>query len=391
VQEIWFIVNYNLYESKKYFTEKFGQALQRRGIRVKIFDYQLLGEEHLLPQGFHLKPPDLICSFNRAKPNPKTGKFFWEVAKVPYLWLLVDPAYYVKDYFKTDFSMISCVDLGDYELIRQRFGFENVFFFPHAVEKDLAPLEKQERPYDVVFIGTCYDPVNLKEYWKKKYTAPVVTLMEAAIEESLSNSQCPFWKVVEEEVERQKLNLRFEDLQDIVKNVDDYLRGYDRWKLILSIKSAKVHVFGGTCWGEDVKGWPHYFRDCPNVVIHPAIPFKETLEVLKKSKISLNSMPFFKNGTHERIFTGTACGNLVVTTDNLWIREHYSEGEELLLYQPKHWEEIDEKVDYYLNREEERVQIAKKGREKTLQNHTWDHRVAQLLEVIPPLLDRLKR
>jgi spore maturation protein CgeB len=176
-----------------------------------------------------------------------------------------------------------------------------------------------------------------------------------------------------------------------VKNVDDYLRGYDRWKLILSIKSAKVHVFGGTCWGEDVKGWPHYFRDCPNVVIHPAIPFKETLEVLKKSKISLNSMPFFKNGTHERIFTGTACGNLVVTTDNLWIREHYSEGEELLLYQPKHWEEIDEKVDYYLNREEERVQIAKKGREKTLQNHTWDHRVAQLLEVIPPLLDRLKR
>ena len=37
-EKVCFFVNYNQYESKRYFTEKLSQAMNRQGIKTKIFD-----------------------------------------------------------------------------------------------------------------------------------------------------------------------------------------------------------------------------------------------------------------------------------------------------------------------------------------------------------------
>lgn len=388
LNEVWIIVNYNLYESKKHFAEKLSEAFRRYGVGTRIIDLQIQGEQDKLQSYATLKRPSLICSFNKVMPDIQTGKFFWEKYKIPYLFILVDPAYYAQDFFKSHYSMISCVDELDCDFLRENH-YDHVLFLPHAVERELAPAQHQERPYDVVFLGSCYDHLRLREIWKNKYSSSIVELMDKAVEVTLSEKSLPFWKAVAEAIAQRGFILSTEETLELVSNVDNYMRGLDRWELIRSIKDAHVHVFGGTCWGEEVKGWPHYCAGHSNITVHPAIPFTESMEVLKKSKICLNSIPFFKKGTHERIFTGLACGSLPITTDNLWIKENFVEGKEVLLYEPKKWDQINEKVNYYLTHENEREEMVARGREKVMQHHTWDHRVEQLLNEIPPLLDKM--
>lgn len=383
IHEVWFIVNYNLYESKKYFVQKLSEAFRRKGVGTRIIDLQTMIKEERAHA--RLKPPSLICSFNTLLPHERTGKYFFEEKRVPYLFFLLDPAYFVTDYLKSKFSIISCVDQLDCDYLLQG-KFNNVLFFPHAVERELAAKENAERPYDVVFIGTSYDPLKLKESWSQKYSKKVIELMEEAVEVTLTETAIPFWQAVEDLVKQKGMPITQEGLIQIATDVDLYVRGVDRLELIRSIKDATVHVFGGTSWGKRVKGWPQYFANSSNVVVHPAIPFAESMEVLKKSKICLNSMPFFKKGTHERIFTGLACGSLPITTENLWVQEKFIKDKELLLYRPKRWDQVNEQVNYYLAHDKERVEMVSRGREKVMRDHTWDQRADQILEEVPPLI-----
>ncbi len=389
LQTVWIIYNYNLYESKKYFTQKFAEAFECHGVHAKIIDASKATADDS-KNFFQKSSPDLCCSFNRVIRNPN-GKYFWEAHQLPYLSILVDPACYDAELIKVPYSIVSCVDRMDCDYLRSKGG-SNILFLPHAVEKELAAEADQTRPYDVVFIGSSYDPDSLKQFWRKKFSAHLLAICEEAADKTLSEFATPFWLAVDITLNKHGIQLNETERIKIYDQVDQYVRGVDRLELIRSIKNASVHVFGGTCWRENAapRGWGQVLADCPNVTVHPSIPFWETLNILKQSKICLNSMPFFKDGTHERIFTGLACGALVVTTENRWVKENFIDGKELLLYQSKQWDRVNEKVDFYLAHENERLQVVSKGRQKVMQNHTWDQRVEQLLNEFPSILKSFK-
>lgn len=388
IKEILFIVNYNLYESKRYFTEKLIEALKRRGILCHTLDLQWDTPKEWQAKLGSGRKPDLICSFNRAV-YENSGEFFWDRYKVPFLSILVDPALYDINLINSAYSIISCVDRLDCAYIRDR-GFNRVFFWPHAVEAELSPGNK-ERLYDVVALGSSYDPDGLRHSWQQKYPDSFTDIIEGAAQIALADRSIPFWEATDLALKNVKEGIESIDLIKLYTLVDNYIRGMDRVELIRSIKDARVHIFGGTCWREEtpIYGWTHYFGNNPNVTIHPSIPFQETLEVLKQSKICLNSMPFFKDGTHERIFTGLACGCLPITTDNMWVSENFIDGKELILYKPLQWSDVNEKVNYYLANPQEREAIAAAGRRKVIANHTWDNRVEELLASVTPIIKDL--
>jgi len=47
---------------------------------------------------------------------------------------------------------------------------------------------------------------------------------------------------------------------------------------------------------------------------------------------------------------------------------------------------VNDKVNYYLAHEDERGQIAERAREKVMKAHTWDHRVQEMMQVMPAFL-----
>lgn len=391
LKKIAILVNYNLYESKRYFTQKFVEALNRKGVETKIFDYELYEKKAQYLNDLQNFAPDLTCSFNSILPLPD-GRYLWDWLLIPHLSFLVDPAVYYLDMAKSSYSILSCVDRNDCGLVRS-LPFDNVFFFPHAVERELQADPKVDRIYDVVFLGTCNDYESARLDWQARYPAIVNTVLDDAIDLVLSDKFISLTDALVTSLKAHSFTSNELDFSTLFTCLDIYTRGLDRVELIRAIKdpNIRVHIFGEgdthNAWSK--YDWNYYVGSQSNVILHPSVSFPKSLEILKQSKICLNSMPFFKDGTHERIFTGLACGALPVTSASKYIAEEFKHGEDLLMYQPKQWDKAGSAITEFLNDEAKRKKTVENGRKKVMQNHTWDARVDMLLKTLPSIMEKI--
>jgi len=81
-----------------------------------------------------------------------------------------------------------------------------------------------------------------------------------------------------------------------------------------------------------------------------------------------------------RNFEVPACGSFFLTeyADNL--DSYYKIGEEIVCFSGI--KDLEEKIKYYLNHEEERERIARAGYERTLKEHTYEKRFNQMFKVM---------
>lgn len=392
--QIALLTHTNLYESKRYFASMLAKALERAEVKFDLIDGSTIeSQQREFTKASNPALTDFTCSFNSQIPSDD-GRFICDLTGVPHIFFNLDPLFYSRNAFRSKYMIIACVDYFDCEYARSRH-FENVFFWGHAVDRELSPTPNQERPYDVVFVGSCYDHETLRQYWRKSLPAETVKVIEIAIDIVLGDNKTPLFNAVEQALNERGVNPAHDDkIASLAYYVDNYVRGKDRIELIRSIKKAHVHVFGGTAYWrkeEPILDWSHSLAGMKNVTLHPAVSFEESLTIIKQSKICLNSMPFFKNGTHERIFSSLACGSLPITTDNLWIRDNFEHGKDLLIYPPNYKGEVNDMVNSYLANPAKREQVVITGREKVMRYHTWDIRVQQLLDHWEKLKTRVAR
>lgn len=370
---------HNLYESKRYFTRKLSEAFQRVGIEAPILSWSHGPVPDTIIEQIDNLKPDLTCSFHQLPPQ-NNEHYFWDDAKRPHWTILVDPAFYDLELMSSPYSIISCVDRSDCALL-ESYHFQQTFFWPHAVERELITPVQAERKYDVILLGTCYDPDHLRAYWQQKYPKEINDAIDDAIEIVLSDNRTSFLRALIQALTFHEIDPHEVEFDQLAFYVDSYTRGMDRLQLIRSIKTAKVHVFGGKCWREEkpIEDWSYYLSKQSNVTIHPAVNYIDALELLKQSKVCLNSMPFFKNGSHERVFAALACGALPLTSDNLYMREIFKEGEDILFYQFTALNEVEEKIQTHLSDRNLREQMVSQGQAKVKLHHTWDQRVQTFL------------
>lgn len=385
LKKISLLTNFNLYESKRYFVEKFADAMQRAGLETQIIDTTIL--DNATVWAIREFSPDFMCSFNSVDAR---GEFIWDFLKIPFLAILVDPSFYSTALTNSPHAIISCVDRSDCAAVASS-GFDRVFFLPHAVEPELAPADHEERLYDVVFLGSCYDYESLRVAWQQRNPAALNKVLDDAIDIVFSDETASLAEALVKAWNASRLDSQGVDFATLYYYLDNYTRGKDRVELIRSIKKARVHVFGelATDNAVGILSWPQYLASQANVTAYPSTLFNEGLNILKRAKIVLNSMPFFRDGSHERIFTGFACGCLPITSESKYLHEEFAEGKELLFYRAKQRSHVNELVEEWLGDEKKRKEAAAKGREKVMQRHTWDNRVQELLKTIPTMLERV--
>ncbi len=388
LNKVCLIVNYNLYESKRHFTRKFAEAMDRKGMETLIIDaYEssLSADKVASIKRFN---PDFTCSFNSLLPISET-KFLWDFLEIPHWAILIDPAIYSMNLTKSPYTILSCVDRSDL-LGVQSYPFQNAFFWPHAVEKELDP-GNEERTHEVVFLGSCYDYESLRASWRQRNPEAINRVLDDAIEIVFSDNSTSLAESLVKAWNASKLDPAGIDFTALFYYLDNYTRGKDRVELIRNIKDAHVHVFGdlSTDNAVGVLGWPQYLASQHNVTVHASVPFEEGLQILRKSKLCLNSMPFFKNGSHERVFDGLAAGAVPVTTDNTFFREYFDEDQDLIYYQMNNRGAVNDKINDLLGDESKRLDIAQRGRALVMENHTWDVRVNEMLEVMPAIFNRI--
>lgn len=133
-------------------------------------------------------------------------------------------------------------------------------------------------------------------------------------------------------------------------------------------------------WGYAARGWP------------PGSPLRtryrgeawglEMFRVLYESKLALNRhigvAETFANNM--RLYEATGVGTLLVTDAKRNLHELFAPGREVVAYEGE--DELVECVRHYLEHDDERRAIARAGQERTLREHTYRHRMQELLAIL---------
>lgn len=376
------------YQVLHHFTKELADALNRTGVRSRILEAEREQPKRFLDELFK-DPPDCTLSFNGLLPD-KEGRFFCDLVRIPHVACLVDSPNHFLELTKSKYSIVTCVDRFSCDFFLG-LDFPNVLFMPHAVDKDLiaaSPLNAK-RPIDVLMLGSFIDYEAIREKWKAQFNSAIYKAVEEAAEMALADKSLSSAEALAQAFDKivktgQYVDLHQIDFLTLLDQVEDYISGKDRIALLKAIKDAKVHVVGA---GGDK--WKKSLGNRSNIIFQEPVSYDQAIELMKQSKIVLNSCPKIKRGAHERIFAGLACGALVITNQNTFVEEIFKPGESIVYYRSNHWEDVNEQINMYLSNEDKRKAIVEKGRTVIEKGHTWDHRAVQLIKELEPILQRL--
>ena len=112
----------------------------------------------------------------------------------------------------------------------------------------------------------------------------------------------------------------------------------------------------------------------------------EMYNILSNANIAINHHINVagKYANNMRLFEATGTGALLITDYKDNLNTLFEVGKEVIDY--KTVEECKELIIYYLEHEDERKGIANAGQKRTLQEHTYYHRMKELIDIIAPLL-----
>lgn len=382
--------NFSQYGVLHHFTKKLQEAFLRLGVNCRILEAQRNNPKPFLTELFQ-DPPDCTLSFNGLLPDEE-GRFFCDLIRIPHVAYVVDSPNGFVSLAKSPFTIIASVDRQAGDFFRG-INAPHVLFIPHGVERNLGfESHEQERPYDVLMLSSCIDYEQLRQQWQKQYPKEVSRVMDESAERALADNRTSYVQAFVSaldafvakggEVDPHKVN--FVELLDILEM---YIRGKGRVEMVRAIRDAKVAIFGSPSTSAT---WQKLVGKQPNVVIHEPVPYDQALELMQRSKIVLNSCAWIKYGVHERVLSGLASGALVISDDNLYLREHFTDGTNIGLYQYGHPDALNALVNRYLSDETTRRKVVAAGREQVMQHHTWDHRAAALLKEVTPILQKIR-
>ncbi len=312
--------------------------------------------------------------------------------KVPYVcWSVDSPvAELFSNALKNEWNRIFLFDRAQYEFFHP-YTPENIYYLPLAV--NVKRLEKvimrmtdedyQKYDNDVSFVGSLYsekckyDSLVLSDYTKG--------YVNGLIQAQMKVYGCNFiYDTLPEQVIHEIANADpgFYKGQDVFMDTDRYLTAHQ----YIGFKLANIERVTTLKTLSERFDVSLYTRSDASML--PKVHAKggvDTLTQMPKvfhaSKINLNmTMRPIETGLSLRIWDILGSGGFLLTNYQAEIPEYFEIGKDLEVYESM--EDLIYKIDYYLHHEAERIEIALNGYEKTAAHHTYEMRLAKMLQIL---------
>ncbi|MBQ9438571.1 MAG: glycosyltransferase family 1 protein [Lachnospiraceae bacterium] len=307
------------------------------------------------------------------------GTLFWDEFHIPCVNIVVDHPLYYHHFLEKTPERYTHVNIDRFHRAYMRECFPEIeasVFLPLA---GTALAERPEREFEIVFTGNYTPPSRFEQYITRlddDYTA----FYYGMIDDLLAHPSETLESVAKRHILQEIPEATEEEVRSVFPNltfIDLYIRFYERGKAVRTLVDAglKVHV-----WGE---GWDMLECEHPeNILRHGPADSLQCLQAIAKAKISLNVMPWFKDGAHDRVFNSCGNGALCLSDKSLYLEEVLKDGEEVVYYDLNDMEALPQIAADLLSSNSRREEIAERGREKTLRAHLWKHRADVLHEII---------
>ena len=366
----------------QYIMEQYSRAFSNMGYETFIFPATSTQEEFTDNAEklflFHEKGVDAVITFNnRGFFMPIEGQgSLWDKWNVPCYDLLVDhPMYY---YDTLDHSpaqgIVICADKNHVNYVERFYPTVQKSFFLPTGGEELHPgqLKKPiaDRAIDVLFIG------SYKYHSDYAYDAIDETVMDDMIgnpHKTLEHALDDCLKKIQPDLSDDELKLMIQKHRFVETNLSSMYR----LEIIHALTDAGITV---SVYGE---GWNQTdLIGHSNFKCHAPVSFAEGLALMEDSKIVLNQMSWFKDGGSERIFNTMLQGAVCVTDDSIYLKEHFTDGEDIMFYSLTALEKLPELVSGLLQDPDRMQHIAGCGYNNASSHHTWAHRAAELAKLL---------
>lgn len=392
------VLFYTEVESFNFFSNVLSQELQKRGHEIFILD--LLNPPAENPHSyvrfsqFASAKVDAAVSFDGLGIKDDLLIGIWNAYQTVVVDIFMDPPlrfHTAMEKHPQNYLMFCC-DWDHVEYVKKYFGqsVPCVGFMPHVgvmPDQNIPVIPYTERTYDVLFSGTYYSPENQLsqvEEMVEKGTA-VYDFYQILYECLVEDSRLTIEQGAFRTIERMGLPVDQDMLKSLMRcaePVDWAIRMYQRGRVVeaLAVSGVELYLLG--------RGWEnHCSAKYPNVHrIDDRIPYADTLAYMADARLNLNVFPWFKAGTHDRIFNTLLQHSLPLTDSSRWVDENFTNGEDIALYDLEHLEKLPEIVGELLRDTERAERMIQKGYEKTAKNLTWSNCADWILTAIEQFL-----
>lgn len=374
-------------ETQGYFSRQIAEAMQELGHEVFLYDLSRPWSSTERFFRFFEKGNTVLINFNFHGMSgeefflDENNRMMWDALDIPSYNIVVDhPMYYHHFLEKVP---------GNYHHISIDRNHEKYMkrFFPDIKRGPFLPLAGTQlypnksnvpiayRKYDVMMVGNYCVPQTFERFITRiddEYTA----FYYGMIDDLMSNPHKTVEEVAEEHLLEELGEVPEEELKKTMAAltfIDLYVRYSLRGRAVQELVDAgiRVHVFGD--------GWEALpCRHTENLFPMSNLDSAGCLKKLCQAKISLNVMPWFKDGAHDRIFNSMLNGAVCLTDSSIYLDEVLHDGVDCGIYSLKELRRLPEIAGKLLAEPERMQQIADAGFQMAKAGHTWAHRAWQL-------------
>lgn len=374
-------------ETLWFFSEQLGRTFEELGYEIFYFDQCKEYDSFLKLLWFCEPGVTAAISFNFDGCSGEDcmidseGVNFFESRDIPMINIVVDhPFYYHKflPFLPKDYTQIS-ID-RDHEAYLKRF-------FPEMKRGPFLPLAGtsiwnrdslpgwEERPYDVVFTGNYTPPSDFEHVITRiddEYTEFYYGIINDFIEHPHMGMDEGIIRHLIENVE----GIDEAGIKECMPNmimIDLYVRHYFRGEVVKTLVDAgiRVHCFGA--------GWDRLeCRHPENIVNGNVLDSLGCLQQISRAKISLNVMPWFKQGAHDRVFNSMLNGAVCFTDWSAYMKEILQDKTDVCFYELDELEKLPAQIESLLADRECWEKIQRQAYDTAAGQHTWSKRAERI-------------
>lgn len=374
-------------ETLDYFSRQLEPAFQKLGYRTFLFDQTLEEESAEKLYSFVGHSDTILVTFNfdgihyDAALFDNFGQVIWDKYNIPCVNIAVDHPFYYPSILAIQNENFYAVSIDRYHMQYMDKYYpklHNSLFLPLGGTSltpsgNYKPLS--ERTYDIVFTGN-FTPKETFLCHMNRLGEEYAAFYQEILDELINNPDLPDDYVMEKHLRCEFPEATNDEIKETISNmifIDTYVRFYYREKAVqlLADSGLKVHCIG--------HGWDKLSLKHPENLTYEKNQYSHAcLERMADARISLNVMPWFKDGAHDRVFNAMANGSICLTDHSKYLDEILTDNETVAFYDLKNMEELPLKAKALLENPSKMEEISKKGFEYAMKYHTWECRANTL-------------
>lgn len=160
-------------------------------------------------------------------------------------------------------------------------------------------------------------------------------------------------------------------IKPLVANMIDLLASfYQRRNMINATAQHNVTVAGDKAWQSHLRQGVRHIG---------LIPYEQVGLLYRGTSINLNVSRYqLKCSGNQRVFDVPAAEGFLITDYRPGLEKMFEPGKEVIFYENE--QDLKDKVEYYMARPQECMNIARHGNERLMQDHTYNNRTWELMD-----------